>query len=677
MPPKQRSKAVLASQSREVSIGERVAWYSLLVVPAAVPVATAKMLFSGAAPWAYNLFVYPKIFVLSWLVGVAALAWTTGVVLGHIETRSVPLKWWLLGFLGLASVSTVFAMNPTTSFFGGRYHAVGLLVLLLVGAVTFLATQLVTGSERLRVLSWSTVAGGVGVAVVGLLQVIGFDPLAPTAGPSFIVGRGASLLGNPDFTGTYLVFPMLIAAGLTIAEGTKGQRAVAATSFVLVASAMVATLTRGAWVGGAVGLVLLGVAVARSEVKPAKSVYAVLAAALIVPVLLIAREPIRALRQLAGLAGGGTSGGGRLILWKDALAVVARHPLFGTGPDAYRLGWYPVRSVASVKLSGLTSITEDPHNIILLLMATIGIPAAIAAVGFVGASISASASAALEKDVPARRLIYTGWWAAAGALCVALVFATNTASVASVLFLALGVLAAARSKAVEYPAAARYALVAGLTVLAITAIGVSTVSLSADTTLMRAQTSPNRLALLQQAASTAPWYAEAVSQANEAYGEAALTELQNGSAQGTQDAATAEKRFRDAVAANPHEYKNWAALSSFLNNAGDKLGGDALRRAVTAAIGALDVYPVSSEAAYLKATAQIGLGDAAAAVQTLEPLWDIDPAYPEPGIIYAEALLRSGDQAKAASVAGELVRRFPDNPDVAQLAARVRAGSAK
>jgi len=673
MSRKPRTKASPAVGSTATNVWERVAWWALLAVPVAVPTAVAKIPFSGAAPWAFNLFVYPKIFALAWLVGISALAWVTGVATGAIQTRSVPLKWWLVSFLGLGVVSTVFAMNPTTSFFGGPYHAVGLLAFLLVGALAFLAVQMVSSAARLRAVSWATVSGGVIVAVIGLLQILGLDPLAPTAGPGFILARGASLLGNPDFTGTYLVLPMMVAAGLVLSEQTARDRGLAAVAFVLTASEMIATLTRGAWIGAAVGLVMLAIAYMRTGAKPARGVWIAAASALLLPVALILRDPSRALRQIGDLVAGGESGGGRLILWKDALAVVARHPIFGTGPDAYRLGWYPARSVASVKLSGLSSITEDPHNFILLLMATIGIPAAIAAIGLAVSSLYAAGGTALDRDARPGRLVYAGWWAAIGALCVALVFATNTASVAMALFLGVGVLAAARSKSAEYPAVVRYTLMGGLVALGVAGIVISTLSVSADMTLMAAQTSPEKSAMLDRAARTAPWYGEAVMQANDAFGEKALAELQSGSPQGAADAATAEARYNQAIAANRFEYKRYAALASFLNNGAATLGGDTLQKAVSAADGALTVYPVSAEAAYLKGAAQIGLGDASGAVTTLAPLWDIDPTYPNAGIMYAEALVQAKDLAKARQVIATLQVAFPDDPDVAAAAQRVNA----
>lgn len=668
------------SGAGQVSVFERVAWYALLALPVAVPVAVSKVPFTSMAPFAFNLFAYAKLFALGWCVGVALIAWAAGVLTGAIETRTVPLRWWLAAFLGLAAVSTMVGLDPTTAFFGGQYWADGLLVLLLGGAVYLLVTQLITSVRRVRAFTWATVAGGLIVAVIGLLQVLGYDPLG-SVGPGFIAARGASLLGNPDFTGTYLVVPAVLSAALALSESDLRWRIAAASSFVVLTAALVATLTRGAWIGVALGLVVLGVAFARSGVRTPRQVWTAVAAvavAVAVPALLVLRDPTRAARQIADLfSGGGAAGSGRLILWKEALAITARHPLFGTGPDSYRLGWYAVRTAASVRLTGLATISEDPHNILLLLAATLGIPAAVAVIGLIVSALGTSAAGAFSKSAGGGRLAYAGWWAALAGLGAALMFGTNTTPVVVALFSGAGVLVAARAKPAVWPAAERMTVGALAAVLALVALVVATLTISADATLMRAQTSPDKVALAGQAAAIAPWYTLARNQS--VFGQAAAVTAALGARdpQALAQAATVESEIRDMIRSSPHEYKNYAQLASFLDNTAPVLGGDAFQRAAAAADSALGVYPVSSEAAYLKALAQLGQNDAAGAVRTLQPMWEIDPGYPEAGVAYGEALRVDGQLPQAQAVVGTLEKRFPGNQDVARLAARVAADAAK
>jgi hypothetical protein len=184
------------------SIWERIAWVVVLAVPVLVPSAVSKMLFSNARAFTLNLYVVPKVSAFAVLMSIALIAWAIGAMTGAIRTRSVPLMWWLVAFLGLSVVSTVLGMHPSTSFFGGRYHLAGLLIFLLAASLYFLIVQLVCTAERIRAMSWSVVAGGVMMAGVGLLQAADLDPMRlMDVRLPYLTYRGGSLLGNPDFAG--------------------------------------------------------------------------------------------------------------------------------------------------------------------------------------------------------------------------------------------------------------------------------------------------------------------------------------------------------------------------------------------------------------------------------------------------------------------------------------------
>jgi O-antigen ligase len=653
-------------KSCQVSAFERIAWYSLLAVCVAVPTAVGYLPLSGLPPFTFDIFVYPKVFVLGWLVGISLLSWAGGVLTGHIEVRTVPLRLWLGAFLGLTIVSTFYAMDPTTAVFGGRPNAVGLLALLLCGALYLLVAQLVTTKRRMRALAWAMVAGGVIVAAVGLLQVLGADAHGPGADVGFMLARGASLLGNPDFTGTYLVMPAVLSAALALHGAGPRGRVAAASAFVLTTAALAATLSRGAWLGLALGLVALGAALMRSGSKSVRLRYvaAAAAAALAVPLVVVFRDPTRAYRQIADLAAGGLAGGGRLILWHEALAVIATRPLFGTGASSYWLGWYAARSAASVRLLGFLVTVDDPHNAALLLAATLGIPAALAGLGLVGVSLGAAGTTAFARKVAGDRLMYAGWWGALFGLCVALFFEPVTIPVVAAVLVCAGVLAAARSKSESWPPGARYVACTAVGLLAVTSIVISTLSLGSDTKLASASASADKVAVARGAAALAPWNSDARDQAVYGYANVVLEQIMAGDPRAAGAAQLAEQQLRDLVSTHPYEYKNYASMV---------LGDDAFRRAAAAADRALEIYPLSPEAAYLKSTAQISLGDPAGAVRTLDPVWELDHGYAYPGVVYAEALAAAGDQARAETVMRTLEKRFPDNQDVRNMAKWVRS----
>jgi len=673
-----RSRAATGSGSvrgaGERVTAARVAWYALAAVPAVVPVVTSKVPFASGPPLTLSLFVYPKILALSVLLAVSALGWAVAVLRGESALRTLPLRWELAAFFGLATVSTASAISPVLSVFGGQFQATGLMVLALGGTAFVLATQLVDTPDRVRTLAWSTVVGGVLVALVALVQMLGVDPLdlTVTGETAFLLTRGASLLGNPDFTGTYLVVPTVLAAGLALCETGRG-RVFAGAASVLTGLALLNTLTRGAWVGLVVGLVVFAVAVRRSSVRLTRTQWTALAAALAVSVLTLLLAPGRVWGRIADMVAGEAAGGGRLILWRDALAVIGNHPLLGTGPDAYRLGWYAVRSPESVALSGMASVTEDPHNLVLLLAATIGVPAALAATVLFVRAARIAAPVALKRDAAAARLSYSGWFAAYAGFVAAMLFATNTPVVTALLFVATGVLVAPHARAATPRPGTRALAFALLAAVVVGATVVSAVTVVADARLVRAKTGDRTAELAAQAASTAPWHARAQYESALAASEDALGALGSGDTRADALVLEARERLVGLIEHNPAEYKSHAARAFFLSNAGLMLGPETLQEAVLSAEEAQRIYPVSSEAAYLKAFALLGLERYEQAVVALEDIWEVDPGYPEPGIVYAQALALAGREGEAAEIAALLRERFPDNADVAGLVAAIEA----
>jgi len=662
-----KPQAKLQSQSRSIT-PENVAWWSLLAIPALVPIAVGMIPFILGSRFTYNMYVYPKVFTLAFFIAIALSAWATGIAGNTIALRTVPQKWPFLAFFGLATLSTVFAINPSMSFFGGRYLSVGMFVFLLAGAVYLLVTQLITSLDRVYALTWATVVGGLGVAVVGLFQVVGIDPIGiSTTENAWLMSRGASLFGNSDFTGAYLVVPVVVALALGLSERTPTKRLVGLVSFGVLLAALVSTLTRGAWVGAFVGVIILLVASFRGASKVRKDQYWILGGLLVLPVAIAALNWKLFAERFQDLAAIATAGGGRLILWREALAVIAKHPLLGTGPDAYRLGWYGVRGAESVRLTGIATMSEDPHNVALLIGATIGIPALLAAVVLIVMSLVSSARSAFAKDAPISRRVLTGWWAALIGLCIVSVLTPNSIAVSLMLFLACAMLVAPTATETELAPGVVRALSGAALAFGVAALVIAGLTLTSDVRLMQAQVSTAKSQALAQAAAVAPWYIEAQDQTASEFSAQGLGSLAAGQPVGMEAARAAEARIRKLVAMNPDEYRSWAMLAVFYNTAGTAYAEDAFQQGITAASQAMAIYPINVEAANLKAFAQESQGDHAGAIETLKDVWDLDPRYFDSGKTYMVALIGDGQLEEAHVVLTSLQSRFPDNPEITGL----------
>ncbi len=647
-----------------------LAWYAFLAIPAVVPLVLGKFPLSAGGPLTASGHIIPKFFALAMLTAISLAAWAVALLRAEIELRHVGESWLVVAFLGLATASTAVALNRPTALFGEPTQMTGLLTFLLAGAIYFLATQLVTDARRMRTVAFAVLTGGAIVALVGALQFLGIDPLRTPLDPSILwpINRAPSFIGNPDSAGTYLVFPLILAVALAFAEKNRQLRIAAGASSVVIAFALFVTLTRGAWIGAFIGLALFAVAFLRSGAKLPRALPAVTAFAVLAIAIAAWDWGPELVRRFRELLLGRAAGGGRFILWDEAVRIVTAHPLLGVGPDSYRYGWYPIRSLDSVALQGSAMLTNDPHNFVLLLAATLGIPAALVAIALLGVVLVRSAPAAFAKPMSSDRLIISGWWAALAGFAIALFFTFNTIPATLVLWLGLGTLTAARAKTVAVSRTTVLAFAAVTFVFSAAVAIVAPLSLASDFTTAQAK-AQSSLALANQAVGLAPWNFDA--RVEQAYlsGLPAVLALQNGGTVSPALLKQADRATAELIAFNPHSTTGHSLRTTLFLELGSKLGTSTLEAAVAAADAGLKIEPTSTELAIKKARALLALDRPGDATRTLALLWDADPTDSAAGVVYVESLLADGQPGQAARAIKALAASFPDDPEVARVKA--------
>ena len=486
----------------------RMSWYALVAVPLLVPLAVAKVPFSRTDLLTYWGFAVPKVFVLCALVAVSLGFWSLALLRGATPVRAVPGWQWLAAFLALVALSAVFGLSPSTALFGQPPLNLGLVTFVACAALLFLTVQWVTNVSRARELARSAAGGGALVGLVGVIQFLGVDPFFTNPQLSWMTHRGYSTVGNPDFTGTFLILPLTLAFALALSEKDALWRRVAWSCTLVAGCGLFVTLTRGAWLGGLIGIVLVGLTAKKAGLIGTRALRRVVLVGASVVALGAAIKWSWVLQRFTELgAGWQQAGGGRLVLWRDAFPVIAQHPLLGVGPGSYTLGWYRVASLAHLGLrTGAT--LGDPHNIVLALAANLGIPALLCAAGFV-AVVQARAYRGFSdrEGLTTSALVMWGWWSAVTALVAALLFSPGTVVATASLFLGLGAVASQSSRVVSGGRALRRAVGVGGLVLAFALFGLASTYLASDFALARSLRDPQRWS--DRAVSWAPWDYEA------------------------------------------------------------------------------------------------------------------------------------------------------------------------
>jgi putative inorganic carbon (hco3(-)) transporter len=358
----------------------------------------------------YDAYALPKELAMHIAAAVAAAY----LLLGTRRVRIGPVELLLAFALLWSAASAALAIN--------RWMALRPLALSVSAALIFWSARHV-GRDQARVLLRAAAAAAVLSAMAVLLEAYGaIESLA-------MQGRSpAGLGGNRNYAAHLAVLgvPILVHLGVT----ARGRAGLTATAVGLVPLAMSVTLSRSraAW------LALLAVAVAAAVAAviarrrlPATTRRrgALLAAALAagVAVAILApngldwreRDPYRAtVRDLVTHDRG--TGRGRMIQYRTTAAMIAAHPVFGTGPGNWSIGYYQLarRGDPNVETSSLQPVNRLPNSDWLGLAAERGVPVTLA---LVAAALLLLRSSHRQGD---------GSGAAAAAAVVALVVVMGT-----------------------------------------------------------------------------------------------------------------------------------------------------------------------------------------------------------------------------------------------------------
>lgn len=285
------------------------------------------------------------------LLTIAALTW----LISHVsrgERLEAPVFFWpLLAYAALTLVSAGFSLDPEVSFTDCKQ-----LTLLLLVPITY---DLARGGRANSVLSIVLTIGAAS-AFYGIVQyaVFNFDSL------------GRRPQGTLSHWMTYSGTLMLVICGATarLLYGTSGRMWAAFVMPALLV-ALSLTLTRGAWIGVAVGVAVLFLS--KDFRLLAVIPVVIVGGLLLAPPALIERAESMFNRK-------DPTSVDRIAMLEAGVAIVRDYPLTGVGPDQIsRI--YPRYRVASA----VEENNPHLHNVPMQIAAERGLPALVAWTWFV------------------------------------------------------------------------------------------------------------------------------------------------------------------------------------------------------------------------------------------------------------------------------------------------------
>lgn len=381
--------------------------------------------------------------------GVIALLVYMGGVVYRRRRLVLELSWtdiFLGAFIGLLWLSSRYSLNREHALYGSSYWLEGFFTYVNY-AVLFVAARTFGGDKSIIRLAQVLVITTIMISLYAIAEA--FYPSLQSFTNVGLTGRSGATAGNAVILGAYLIMPIALITGLMTQKKLKGiWAALSLAALGAGLAAIVFTFSRGAWAALALVAIFLAARAHRAGLRPTRRWLAATAAVLLIAVTLVAFGPrppqTIVARAFSAFNPSEPTGGTRLAAWRQALVLATKFPLFGTGIDNFSQG-------AFVALHKQASLLDKPHNFFLEILATMGIPALIAYLLFIGsvflAGIRLIRSAQPEAETTLAGLV------AAGGYLAALSFLFSTINNAPLFYVVLGFVAATARQAETLPMA--------------------------------------------------------------------------------------------------------------------------------------------------------------------------------------------------------------------------------
>jgi O-antigen ligase len=309
----------------------------------------------------------------------------------------------VLAWCVVAMLSAVFGVSPHLSLVGEPQQREGLLTTLaLAGLYSGARSSHRNAIDRRRTLDTLVVTAAL-AAGYAMVQRSGLDPLpwADRAGYAFTTGnvfRPFGTLGNPILLGAVLAAALAVVIARLLVE--REHRASSIALAALLTTTLAATLSRGDWLGAVVGSLVAFYGVRFVPEAPPPRMRLGLALLIVAITLtwtaLALRAPVAARLQESVSA---VSSHARVEIARAALAIGQAHPLLGSGPDTFALGFPAVRSAEFWRQEWL-GMPAQAHSVPLQVLATLGALGALAGVAWLAAIALALVAAARRRSAP-------------------------------------------------------------------------------------------------------------------------------------------------------------------------------------------------------------------------------------------------------------------------------------
>lgn len=341
----------------------------------------------GFVPGLFEPFMPFKAMVLR-VTGFGLLAWVAVEGWGGRVRRPDALTWSVLAWVIAGVMATLGARSPQLALMGEVSQREGLLTVVALAGLHLAAAHAHRHAHDVRDTLRVVMIAGVVAAVYAQSQLAGLDPVRWSGIHTFVVNGAIALrpsgsLGSPVLLGVVLAATLpLVLARLAEARSDAAWLVPAAA---LLAATLLMTLSRGAWLAGALGASVAVTGAIAAGARPRRLAWT-LAASLSPAVLFgLGRSWAPLVARLSeGLDTG--SGAARAAIARGALQLWSERPWFGVGLDGFGLAFPRVQEPALWRAEWI-GLPVHAHSVILQVLATMGVAGALAGTAWIVASL--------------------------------------------------------------------------------------------------------------------------------------------------------------------------------------------------------------------------------------------------------------------------------------------------
>ncbi len=361
----------------------------------------------------FELFEFPKFILLLASTLVITAAWAIHFYQAKtspltIIQRPSAITIAILAILATQLLSTIFSINPYTSFWGyyTRFHG-GLLTTICYTIIYFAALTWMDTKSTQKLIKIS-IKTSILISLIGIFEhynlsltcmlMTGISRLQNSLSPFIMstacwgnltnpLSRSFATIGQPNWLAAYLIpnFFLLLYSSKT--HKTKNWL-IPSTLYAILYTAILFTKSRSGLLAFGLAYPTYWLLLARQYSFAKIKQPLLLISSFLILISLIFGTPFFGRLSFSGggssqptpppagtqLDNGGTESGDiRQIVWSGALSLISKYPLLGTGPETFAYTYYWVRPAAHNLTSEWDYIYNKAHNEYLNLAATTGV----------------------------------------------------------------------------------------------------------------------------------------------------------------------------------------------------------------------------------------------------------------------------------------------------------------